>query len=86
MRLSAAKIPTVLLVGNHDVSPASGRAHTLHEFATLSVPHIHIADRIELADTGSTWPTGTNFDRTLGVPQSTDDPLRNGRQIAERLV
>ncbi len=46
MRLSAASIPTVLLVGNHDVSPASGRAHTLHEFHTLEVPHIHVADRI----------------------------------------
>jgi DNA repair protein SbcD/Mre11 len=46
MRLSQAGIPTVLLVGNHDVSPASGRAHTLQEFNTLHVPHIHVADRI----------------------------------------
>src|SRR5690606_11658579 len=37
-----------LLVGNHDVSPTSGRAHTLHELDTLSVPHIHVADRIRL--------------------------------------
>lgn len=48
MRLSQAGIPTILLVGNHDVSPASGRAHTLHEFGTLEVPHIHVADRIAL--------------------------------------
>ncbi len=48
MRLSAAGIPTLLLVGNHDVSPASGRAHTLHEFTTLNVPNIHVADRIQL--------------------------------------
>ncbi len=47
-RLSEAGIPTVLLVGNHDVSPASGRAHTLHEFSTLGVPHIHVADTIQL--------------------------------------
>ena len=46
MRLSQAGIPTVLLVGNHDVSPASGRAHTLHEYNTLSVENIHVADRI----------------------------------------
>src|SRR5512133_2631365 len=32
IRLSEAKIPTILLTGNHDVSPASGRAHTLQEF------------------------------------------------------
>ena len=48
MRLSEAGIPTLLLVGNHDVSPAAGRAHTLHEFSTLGVPHIHVADRLAL--------------------------------------
>lgn len=48
MRLSQAGIPTLLLVGNHDVSPATGRAHTLHEFSTLAVPHIHVADTIRL--------------------------------------
>ena len=46
MRLSQAGIPTILLVGNHDLSPACGRAHTLHEFGTLQVPHIHVGDRI----------------------------------------
>lgn len=48
MRLSQAGIPTLLLVGNHDVAPATGRAHTLHEFSTLHVPHIHVADTIRL--------------------------------------
>ncbi|MBE2222299.1 MAG: exonuclease SbcCD subunit D [Anaerolineae bacterium] len=48
MRLSEAGIPTLLLVGNHDVSPATGRAHTLQEFKTLAVPHIHVADSIRL--------------------------------------
>jgi len=48
MRLSQASIPTLLLVGNHDVAPASGRAHTLHEFSTLQVPHVHVADTIRL--------------------------------------
>ncbi len=48
MRLSEAGIPTLLLVGNHDVSPATGRAHTLQEFKTLAVPHIHVADTIRL--------------------------------------
>lgn len=47
MRLSTAKIPTVLLVGNHDVSPAAC-AHTLHEFNTLAVPYIHVADKMRL--------------------------------------
>jgi len=42
MRLSEAGIETILLVGNHDISPAVGRAHTLHEFDTLNVPHMHV--------------------------------------------
>lgn len=42
MRLSNAGIPTLLLVGNHDISPASGRATTLQEFDTLAVPHVHV--------------------------------------------
>jgi exonuclease SbcD len=48
MRLSAAGIPTVLLVGNHDVALAAGRAHTIQEFKTLSVPNIFVADTIGL--------------------------------------
>jgi len=40
MRLSKAGIPTLLLVGNHDISPAAGRAHALAEFDTLQVPHV----------------------------------------------
>ncbi|MEM9773275.1 MAG: exonuclease SbcCD subunit D [Chloroflexota bacterium] len=48
MELSAAGIPTVLLVGNHDVARGSGRAHTLQEFKTLEVPHIFVGDRLSL--------------------------------------
>lgn len=48
MRLSRAGIPTLLLIGNHDVAPAEHRAHTLQEFDTLSVPHIHVADSLKL--------------------------------------
>ena len=45
IRLSNAGIPTILVVGNHDLSPNIGRAHALEEFNTLEVPHIHVADR-----------------------------------------
>ena len=45
MRLSRAGIPTLLLVGNHDLSPALGRAHALDNFATLEVPHVRVLDR-----------------------------------------
>jgi len=42
MRLSEAGIPTLLLVGNHDLSPAAGRAHAIQEFDTLQVPHVRV--------------------------------------------
>lgn len=44
MRLAAAGIPTILLIGNHDVAPAEYRAHTLQEFKTLEVPGMLVAD------------------------------------------
>lgn len=48
MRLSRAGIPTLLLIGNHDIAPAEHRAHTLQEFATLAVPQVYVADTIKL--------------------------------------
>jgi exonuclease SbcD len=45
IRLSKAGIPTLLLVGNHDLSPALGRANAIEEFATLEVPHVRVLDR-----------------------------------------
>lgn len=44
MKLSQAQIPTLLLVGNHDISPSIGRAHALQEFKTLQVPFIKVLD------------------------------------------
>jgi exonuclease SbcD len=44
MRLSRAGIPTLLLVGNHDTSPALGRAHALDAFETLEVPNVIVVD------------------------------------------
>jgi DNA repair protein SbcD/Mre11 len=45
MRLSRAGIPTLLLVGNHDLSPSLGRAHALETFDTLQVPHVRVIER-----------------------------------------
>jgi len=45
IRLSNAGIPTLLIVGNHDISPAFGRAHALQEYDTLSIPNILVADK-----------------------------------------
>lgn len=45
VRLSQAGITTLMLVGNHDLSPALGRAHALQEFETIPVPHVRVASR-----------------------------------------
>jgi exonuclease SbcD len=55
MRLSRADIPTLLLVGNHDTSPALGRAHTLDPFETLEVPNVRVLDRPALLKPGDLW-------------------------------
>ncbi len=55
MRLSQAHIPTLLLVGNHDLSPALGRAHALNEFDTLQVPYVRVLDRPQLLGPADLW-------------------------------
>jgi DNA repair protein SbcD/Mre11 len=55
MRLSEAKIPAILLTGNHDVSPASGRAHTLQEFDTLAVPFVRVINKPEFLKPEDLW-------------------------------
>lgn len=55
IRLSQAKIPTLLLVGNHDLSPAIGRANTLHEFDTLQVPFIKVLGKPSLLGPDDLW-------------------------------
>jgi exonuclease SbcD len=45
IQLSKAGIPTILLVGNHDLSPALGRAHAIEEFNTLEVPYVHVINK-----------------------------------------
>ena len=42
IRLSKAGVRTLLLVGNHDLSPSLGRAHAIQEFDTLEIPHVTV--------------------------------------------
>lgn len=44
-RLRALGLPVLILTGNHDVSPAAGRAHAVEIFDTLAVEGVIIADR-----------------------------------------
>jgi exonuclease SbcD len=55
IRLSQAKIPTLLLVGNHDLSPAAGRAHAIQEFDTLQVPFVKVLQKPEFLTPDNLW-------------------------------
>jgi exonuclease SbcD len=47
-RIRAAGLPIFILVGNHDVSPAAGRAHSIEIFDTLALEGVTIAERAGL--------------------------------------
>jgi exonuclease SbcD len=55
MRLSQAGIPTLLLIGNHDISPAAGRAHAIQEFDTLQVPFVRVLAKPEVLGPADLW-------------------------------
>ena len=55
IRLSQSKIPTLLLVGNHDLSPAAGRAHAIQEFDTLQVPFVKVLQKPEFLTSEDLW-------------------------------
>jgi len=55
MRLSQARIPTLLLVGNHDLAPAIGKAHAIQEFDTLNVPYVRVLAKPELLGPARLW-------------------------------
>lgn len=70
MRLSEAKIPTLLLVGNHDISPASGRAHAIQEFDTLRVPYIRVLQKPEFLTSKDLWDLPLQLIAMPWVPRS----------------
>lgn len=54
-RMRREGLPVYILVGNHDVSPAAGRAHAIEIFDTLAVEGVTIADRarVDMVETKS---------------------------------
>lgn len=48
VRLRDSNVPIFLLVGNHDVPHASGRATTLDIFHTLALPGVYVGNRLDL--------------------------------------
>ena len=43
VRLSAARIPLLMIPGNHDISPNTFKASSLQELDTLRIPYLHLA-------------------------------------------
>ncbi len=43
IRLSAARIPLLIIPGNHDISPNTFKASSLQELDTLRIPYLHLA-------------------------------------------
>jgi DNA repair protein SbcD/Mre11 len=95
IRLSKAGIPTLLLVGNHDLSPSMGRAHAVEEFNTLEVPHVRVIDRpvllgpAELEDLplqvlALPWISRSGLMAYLGVGIS--DPARLYEELEARIT
>lgn len=94
VRLSQAGIPTLLLVGNHDLSPAAGRAHALQEFETLPVPNVKVISRpvflgpdelgLPLQVIGLPWVTRSSLMASLQM--SAVEPGKVYGEIETRLV
>jgi DNA repair protein SbcD/Mre11 len=95
MRLSQAGIPTLLLVGNHDLSPAAGRAHALQEYDTLQVPKVRVAGRpcfltpadlwgLPLQIVALPWVTRSNIMAALEL--SAADPAQVYAELETRLI
>ena len=94
MRLSAAKIPTILLVGNHDLSPSIGRANAIQEFDTLQVPYVRVIAKPELVTAqqlgipaqviGLPWVSRSGLMAALETDETA--PAEIFSQIEERLT
>jgi len=94
MQLSQAKIPTLLLIGNHDVSPSIGRAHSIQEFKTLQVPYVRVLDRpcflkpddlwgLQIQVIAMPWITRSGLMAATGGTDSTDTFSRIEGNIGE---
>ncbi len=80
MRLSQARIPTLLLVGNHDLSPAFGRAHAIQEFETLQVPYVKVLAKPQFLGPEQLWGLPL---QVLALPWVTRSALIAHRQLQE---
>ncbi len=92
-RLSQAEIPTLLVVGNHDLSPAVGRAHALQEYETLQVPFIRVISQpallgpqelygLPLQVIGLPWLTRSKLQEKFQEINESQENIEPGNQMA----
>ncbi len=94
MKLSRAHIPTLLITGNHDISPAQIRAHAMQEFETLEPAFVHVVSKPALL-------TPTDLDgvpvQVIAIPwitraglvaavQDSDDPTDDPAKAIEAIL
>ncbi len=95
MRLSQGGVPVLLLVGNHDLSPAIGRAHALQEYDTLQVAKVRVVDKpcflgpdalwgLPLQVIGLPWVTRSSMMATLEM--SAVEPDKIYTELESRLA
>ena len=91
----AGRIPTLLLVGNHDLAPAIGKAHAIQEFDTLNVPFVKVLARPELLRPAQlwdlplqviAWPWLSRSALMASRDLSSADPTEVNRQITEIII
>jgi exonuclease SbcD len=94
IRLSQAGITTLLLIGNHDLSPAAWRANALQEYDTLQIPRIHVLskpsflgpanlDGLPLQVMAFPWIPRSGLMTAIGL--SATDPEKIDSEINQRL-
>lgn len=80
-RLSQAEISTLLIVGNHDLSPATGRANALQEYETLGIPYIRVISRPQLLGPSDLYGLQV---QVIGLPWLTRSKLLNLQNNSNR--
>jgi DNA repair protein SbcD/Mre11 len=94
-RLSQAGIPTLLLIGNHDISPVSGRAHAMQELTTLNIPYLRVLEKPEFLGPDELWDLPLQVIALPWVPRSgmiaalglsTADPAQIYAELESRLT
>ena len=88
-RLSTSGIPVFLLIGNHDLPNAIGRATTTEIFDTLAVKNVYVSNRPEIypipTNSGTVQIASLPWLRRSGLLSKEDSKNLNFEQINQKL-